>query len=373
MTKVLTTAVGLLCLLLAGCSQPQPPAAPDTKPAAAPAPAPAETKTATIPGPKGLKGELKADGSSTVFPITSAVAEALRESSPDLRVSVGDSGTGGGFKKFIAGETDLSDASRPVKAEELKALAEKKIDFIELPVAFDGLAVVVHKDNAFVDKLTIAELKKIWAPDSQVKSWKDVRDSFPAEPLALFGPTTDNGTFEYFTEAVVGKAKSSRSDYTANVDYNLLANGVAGNKGGLGYFGLAYYEQNKDKLKLVPIDNGDGKPVAPSASTVVDGSYKPLSRPLFIYVKLAAVERPEVKAFVEFYLDAVPSLLAKVGYVELPKAAYDAAKARFAAKKTGSVFAGKKTIGLKIEDLLAQEGVTTVPTPAKPADDKAKK
>jgi phosphate transport system substrate-binding protein len=332
-----------VAVLLSGCARPpaQPPATEQ------PPPPPQSTLTGTI----------SADGSSTVGPLTQAVAEDFNKVHPGVKVTVGISGTGGGFKKFTAGETDLSNASRPIKDKEQAAAAEHKVEYIELPVAFDGLAVVVSKENAWVDKLTINELKTMWSPEkaAAIKTWADVRPGWPKEPLKLFGPGTDSGTFEYFTEAVVGKAKASRSDYTASEDDNVLVQGVAGDKSALGYFGLAYYEENKDNLKLVPIDAGDGKPVAPSTETVENGTYKPLSRPLFVYVSKTAAARPEVKAFVEFYLDQAAEAAKKVGYVGLPSAAYAAVRQRFVAGTTGSVFAGKKTVGLKIEDILAAE------------------
>lgn len=251
-----------------------------------------------------LTGEIKIDGSSTVFPITEAVAEEFKKVHPEVKTSVGISGTGGGFKKFTVGETDISNASRPIKDSEKKAAEENKIEFLELPVGYDGLSIVVNKENTWVDKLTLDELKKMWEPGSQVKKWNQIRPEWPDMDIKLYGPGTDSGTFDYFTEAINGKEKASRSDYTPSEDDNVLVMGVAGDKGALGYFGYAYYLENKDKLKVVPIDAGNGA-VAPDEKTINDGSYKPLSRPIFIYVNKASLERPEVKEFIKFYLTEV--------------------------------------------------------------------
>lgn len=268
-----------------------------------------------------LAGEIKIDGSSTVFPITEAVAEEFKKINPDVNTTVGISGTGGGFKKFTVGETDISDASRPIKDKEKKVAEENKIEYIEIPVAYDGLSVVVNKDNTWVDKLTVEELKKIWEPESKVKKWNQIRPEWPDMEIKLYGPGTDSGTFDYFTEAINGKEKASRSDYTPSEDDNVLVQGVAGDKGALGYFGFAYYVENKDKLKIVPIDAGTGA-VAPEEKTINDGTYKPLSRPLFIYVSKAALQRPEVKEFVKFYLTEGPKLVPQVGYIALPENMY---------------------------------------------------
>ncbi len=230
----------------------------------------------------------------------------------------------------------------------------KGLAYIELPIAFDGLTVVVNKKNTFVDKLTVAELKKIWQPGSKVKNWSDVRAGWPAKAIKLYGPGTDSGTFDYFTEAINGKSKESRSDYTASEDDNVLVNGVSGDESALGYFGLAYYEENKDKLRAVPIDGGKG-PVSPSVETVKNGKYAPLSRPLFIYVSTKSMARPEVDAFVKFYLKNAANLTKEVGYIPLPAEPYTAVTAHYTKKKNGSVFMGKDTIGLTIQDVLASE------------------
>ncbi len=275
-------------------------------------------------GSPTLKGTVKVDGSSTVFPITEAVAEEFGKVKEHrrVRVTVGVSGTGGGFKKFLAGETDINDASRPIKQKEIDKAIKNGVKYIELPVAYDGLSVVVNKSNTWVDFLTVAELHKIWKPGSTVKTWKDIRSSWPNQKIRLYGPGTDSGTFDYFTEVINGKSQVSRSDFTKSEDDNVLVTGVAGDKGSLGYFGFAYYVENKDKLKVVPIKQGDKKPVAPTMTTINNGSYAPLSRPIFIYVNLKSAKKPEVREFVRFYLKQAKELVAEVGYVPLPDQEY---------------------------------------------------
>ncbi len=302
---------------------------------------------------KDYKGRISIDGSSSVYPITEAVAEEYRNDHGDIRITVGVSGTGGGFKKFSRGETDISNASRPIKESEIKACAENNVEFIEVPVAYDGLAVVVSLENDFVDYLTVAELKKMWEPEAQEKinSWKQIRSSFPDLPLNLYGAGTSSGTYDYFTEAVVGKSNSSRGDYTASEDDNVLVQGVSTDKGGLGFFGLAYYEENKTKLKLVAIDNEKGSgPIFPTDSTVRTGSYAPLSRPEFIYINAVSASTPVVQEFVKFYMENAPALVKEVGYVPLPAEVYQLSYQRFLNKKTGSMFQNKSTVGV---DLIA--------------------
>ena len=270
---------------------------------------------------------VKVDGSSTVFPITEAVAEEFGKHGGG-KVIVGISGTGGGFKRFCRGETDISDASRPIKQKEIDACREGGIQYIELPVAYDGLAVIVNPRNTWVDYLTVEELKKIWEPGAQnvIMKWSQVRGGFPAQDIQLFGPGTDSGTFDYFTEVINGKAASSRGDYTASEDDNVLVEGVASSEGGLGYFGLAYYEENADKLKIVPVkDTGSASGVIPSKETVLEGSYAPLSRPIFIYVNKDSLKtKPLVKKFVEYYLQNAGVLSEEVGYIPLPQSQYAA-------------------------------------------------
>ncbi|HSN60543.1 MAG TPA: PstS family phosphate ABC transporter substrate-binding protein [Ferruginibacter sp.] len=302
---------------------------------------------------KQYKGKIQIDGSSSVYPITEAVAEEYRVNHADIRITVGVSGTGGGFKKFARGETDISNASRPITAKEVAACKANNIAFIEIPVAYDGLAVVVSPSNDFVDYLTVAELKKIWEPAAQnkINSWKQVREGFPDLPIRLYGAGTSSGTYDYFTEAIVGKAKSSRGDYTASEDDNVLVQGVASDKGGLGYFGLAYYLENKSKLKLVGIDNGLG-PKFPSDSTVTNGVYAPLSRPEFIYVNAASASNVIVKDFIKFYIDHAVQLVKEVGYVPLPAEVYKLAYQRMLDNKHGSMFENTTTVGADLEKLM---------------------
>ncbi len=303
-------------------------------------------------------GLIKIDGSSTVYPITEAVAEEFQIATGN-RVTVGISGTGGGFKRFCRGETDISNASRPILREEMTACAQAGVKYIELPVAYDAITVVVSKDNDFVDYLTVEDLKKMWEPLAQgkVTSWKQIRDGFPDMPLKLAGAGADSGTFDYFTEAVVGKAKSSRGDYQASEDDNVTVQFVSRDKGAVGYFGLAYYEENKNKLKAVPIKaNAGSAQVLPSMETVNNGTYQPLSRPVFIYVKQKATRRPEVREFVEFYLKEGGELAKEVGYVNLPSAAYALAVKNFQGGKLGTGFGGASEVGLKVEELLKREG-----------------
>jgi phosphate transport system substrate-binding protein len=311
------------------------------------------------PGRAEAQAAIKIDGSSTVFPISEAFAEEFQISKRGkVRVTVGMSGTGGGFKKFCRGETDLSNASRPISAEEMELCRKNGVKYIELPVAFDALTVVINPKNNWVkgNSMTIADLRKMWEPAAQgrISQWKQVRSEWPAEKLMLFGPGADSGTFDYFTEAVMGKAKSSRGDFTASEDDNTLVSGVENNKSALGYFGFAYYSAHKDKLTAVAIDGGKG-PVLPSEANVINGTYQPLSRPLFVYVKDSAAGRPEVREFVEFMLNQGPKLVGEVGYVPLPKSAYALALKHFNDKKLGSVFGGVPKVGITIDQLLSME------------------
>ena len=270
-----------------------------------------------------LSGSIKVDGSSTVYPVTEAIAEEFRTVHPSVNVTVGVSGTGGGFKKFMRGETDINDASRPIKSKEADACAEIGIGFQELSVAYDGLAVLVHPDNDWVDYLTVEELKKIWLPEAQgkVMYWDQVRDGWPHEELHLFGPGVASGTYDYFSEAICGKKVGTRGDFTASEDDHVLVQGISTDKNALGFFGLAYYEENKDKLKLVGVDNGNGV-VMPTLETVGNGTYAPLSRPIFIYVSSLAVEREEVREFVSYYLETASSIASEVGYIPLLDSEY---------------------------------------------------
>lgn len=300
---------------------------------------------------------IKIDGSSTVYPVTEAVAEEFQKARKGkIKVTVGISGTGGGFKKFCRGETDISDASRPILKQEMEACREAGIQYIELPVAFDALTVMVNPKNTWVTSMPVAELKKIWEPAAQGKitRWNQVRSSWPNAPLKLYGAGADSGTFDYFTEAIVGKAKASRGDFTASEDDNVLVQGIGSDRNALGYFGFAYYAENQSRLKAVAIDGGKG-PVLPSAKTVEDGRYQPLSRPIFIYVNKKSAEKPEIKAFVEFYLKNAANLVKQVKYVSLPAKAYTLGLEHFQKGKVGTVFGGEAEVGVKIEDLLRRE------------------
>ena len=279
-----------------------------------------------------LSGAIAIDGSSTVYPITEAVAEEFRFAHPIVKTTIGVSGTGGGFKKFGRGETDISDASRPIKDKEKILCEENGISYVELSVAYDGLAVLVNPQNDWVDHFTIEELKMLWEPSAQgnIMKWNQIRSEWPDQEIHLFGPGTASGTYDYFTEAIVGESGASRGDFTASEDDNVLVQGIAGDKYGLGFFGLAYYEENKDKLSLVAVDGGNG-PVKPTLETVKDGSYEPLSRPLFIYVNSTAVARPEAIEFVNFYLENAAELSKEVGYIPMPQAEYDKEIAEFKA------------------------------------------
>ncbi|MEX0852356.1 MAG: PstS family phosphate ABC transporter substrate-binding protein [Bauldia sp.] len=303
---------------------------------------------------------VKVDGSSTVFPITEAMAEEFQKANADIKVTVGIAGTGGGFKKFCRGETDISDASRPIKSSEVEDCKKNGIEFIELPVALDALAVMVNPKNDWVDALTVDELKTMWVPEAQgtVTNWSQIRASFPAKPLVLYGAGVDSGTYDYFTAAITGKEHSSRGDFTASEDDNVLVQGIAGDANALGFFGLAYYLENQDKLKAVPIKVDANAPgVLPSVEGAKTGAYQPLSRPIFIYVsKKSADEKPEVAKFVEFYMDPknASELVAEVGYVPLPEAAVVAFGQRFKNRDVGTGFTGSK-VGVSVEELLAEQ------------------
>lgn len=301
---------------------------------------------------------IRIDGSSTVFPIAEAVAEEFQaEERGGVRVTVGLSGTGGGFKKLCRGDIDISNASRPILEEEIAMCRASGIGFIELPVAFDAITVVVNPSNDWAKSITVADLKKIWEPGAQgqVTRWNQVRPEWPDAPLMLFGPGADSGTFDYFTEAVTGKAKSSRGDYTASEDDNVLVQGVEHNKNALGYFGFAYYASHKDRMRAVPITKEDGTLVLPSNASVIDGSYQPLSRPLFIYVSDKSAQRPEVRKLIEFYLTEGPALATQVGFVALPEHAAQMSLKHFNDGRLGTVFGGVPEVGVTIDELLERE------------------
>jgi len=301
---------------------------------------------------------VKVDGSSTVFPITEAVAEEFQKAKKGaIQVTVGVSGTGGGFKKFCRGEIDISDASRPILKKEMDVCKAAGIKYFELPIAYDALTVVVNPKNDWAKTMTVADLKKMWEPAAKgaVTMWSDVKPGWPAAPMKLFGPGADSGTFDYFTEAINGKSKASRPDFTASEDDNVLVTGVSRDKYEKAYFGYAYYVENQKKLNAVAIVNKEGKAVLPSKEAVEDGSYNPLARPIFIYVNAASMQKPEVKEFVEFYLTHGGKLAAEVKYIALPKVAYDMNKEHLAKGKLGTVFGGDEAVGLKVEDLLKRE------------------
>jgi phosphate transport system substrate-binding protein len=320
--------------------------------------APVSLLAATLVATPAFAQIVKIDGSSTVYPVTEAVAEDFQKAKKQkVKVTVGISGTGGGFKKFCRGETDISNASRPILKAEMADCQKAGVEYFELPVAFDAITVVVNPKNAFIKQLSVAELKKMWEPAAQgkVTRWNQVNPAWPDQPMKLFGPGADSGTFDYFTEAVVGKSKSSRGDFTASEDDNVLVTGVSRDVNGLGYFGYAYYIENKDKLKAVPIVNDKDQAVEPSMEAVLKGSYTPLARPIFIYVNAKSLARPEVKEFVEYYMKNGAALAQEVKYVPLPDSAYSTALQHVQKGKKGTVFGGVAEVGVTIDELLKRE------------------
>ena len=271
---------------------------------------------------QGLSGTIQIDGSSTVFPVTQAVAEEFRaDGNNGVQIPIAISGTGGGFRRFVTGETAISNASRPMRESEIQTANDNGIEYLELRVALDGLSVVVHPDNDFVDCLTTDELNLIWGPGSDIDNWNKIRPEFPDQRIRLYGPGTDSGTFDYFTDEINGEEGATRPDYTASEDDNVLVQGISGDRGSLGYFGYAYYIENTDRLKVVAVDEGEGC-VSPTEETINSGTYSPLSRPLFIYVNVAELQKPEVKAFIEYYMENAAELAVEVGYVALPDNVY---------------------------------------------------
>jgi phosphate transport system substrate-binding protein len=300
---------------------------------------------------------IQIDGSSTVYPISKVVAEGFQRSKQGaVKVTINISGTSGGFRKFCRGETDINDASRPILKPEMQACSKAGVQYIEMAVAFDALTVVVNPRNDWVNSFTVAELKKIWEPAARGKImyWNQVRAKWPNHSLKLFSPGDDSGTFDYFTEAIVGKAGASRSDFFASEDDNVLVEGVARDRDALSYFGYAYYVNNQKKLKAVPIDNGKG-PVAPSPKTVENGTYQPLSRPIFIYAARKSLDRPEVREFIAFYLTRAPQFVKQVKYIPLPASGYTLGIERVKNRKFGTLFGGESAIGITIDDLLKRE------------------
>lgn len=345
MRQSLPFVLALATLGLAACGQQ------GSQPAAPGAPAaPAE--------PASAGGVVQIDGSSTVYPITEAVAEEFQiQNQGKVKVTVGVSGTGGGFKKFCRGELDIANASRPIQRAEMDACAAAGIKYFELPIAYDALTVVVNPANP-IESITVDDLKRMWAPEAQgtITRWNQVNPTFPDADLKLYGAGADSGTFDYFTEAVVGKAKSSRGDYTASEDDNVLVQGISSDVNAIGYFGFAYYYENRDKLKSLAIQRtADSAPVKPTPETVIDGTYMPLARPMFVYVSEKAWQRPEIKQFMAFYLDNAAALAREVDYVPLPDAAYVTIRGHLDAGKMGTVFNGEPATAITIEDLLARE------------------
>ncbi|MGZ5191732.1 MAG: PstS family phosphate ABC transporter substrate-binding protein [Flavisolibacter sp.] len=306
---------------------------------------------------KKYTGKISIDGSSSVYPLTEAVAEEYRKIDPNIKIMVGVSGTGGGFKKFLREEIDISNASRPISESEIELANKNGIQYIEIPVSYDGMAIVVSPKNTFVDYITVSELKKIWSPESQNKitTWKQVRSSWPDQPLNLYGAGTSSGTYDYFTLAINGKAKASRGDYTASEDDNVLVQGVSSDPNSLGYFGLIYYEENKDKLKLIPVKAADdGNAVYPNDSTVQYGIYQPLTRPEFIYVNLKAAKKPHIQKFIKFYMDNAENLSKEIGYVPLPPEVYQISYDRFLNGKTGTIFGTRSIVGVNLIEALKE-------------------
>ncbi len=303
--------------------------------------------------------QIAIDGSSTVFPLAEAAAESFgRTARGGARVTVGESGTGGGFRKFCRGEIQISNASRPISSGEMEACATAGVEYVEVPIAFDGISVVVHPSNPLTN-VTMAQLRQVWQPSAEatVMRWNQVASSWPNQPLQLFGPGTASGTFDFFTEAVNGDGGSSRTDYTPSEDDNVLVQGVAGNPGAMGYFGFAYYEQNRERVKALSVDG-----VAPSAEKIASGQY-PLSRPMFIYVNAAALRRPQVRRFVDYFMQNAATLAPQVGYVALPAEAYAAFSERVTQNQTGTAFGGHNEVGLSVEDLTTRPLSTTAAPP----------
>ena len=369
--SLVPTLLLLAALPITGCGDRQATTAeiahaPTTAAEAPEAPEAAETATAAKLSPSSgldtavfteLAGEVIIDGSSTVFPITEAVANVFEKLAPASRVSLGVSGTGGGFKKFCRGETDISDASRPIKASEDQLCAQNGVRYIEVPVAFDGISVVVHADNDWSACMTVQELRSLWRPQAEaaVTTWQHVRQGWPEKQITLYAPGHDSGTFDYFTEAIVGEEGSARADFIGSEDDYLLAQDIAGDGSALGFFGFAYYHEYRQRLNLVAIDAGAGC-VEPGEAPIADGSYRPLSRPIFIYLSTDALARADVSSFVALYLDLAPAAVPSVGYVPLPPRAYELNRERVERRTTGSLFADGSQVGISIERLLELEG-----------------
>ncbi len=354
-TLLLTGALALAVVACGGADTSGTPAPTAPPSSGSTAPAQPSAPAAGAAMLSGLSGHIEIDGSSTVFPITEAMAEEFGKATDgNVKIVVGVSGTGGGFKKFCNGEIQISDASRPIKQKEVELCAENGVEYIEIPVAVDGLSVMVNPANDFVECMTVEELNTVWAPEAEgvVTKWSQVREGWPEEDLRLYAPGVDSGTFDYFTETINGEPQASRGDFLPSEDDNVLVTGIAGDKGALGYFGYAYYAENADRLKLVAIDGGAGC-VAPTEQTINDGSYAPLSRPMFIYVTAEALNQPHTKAFVEFYLGVESrQLISDVGYVPFQDVIYGLALDKFHNGITGAVFGGDNRVTGTIEEVL---------------------
>jgi phosphate transport system substrate-binding protein len=300
-----------------------------------------------------LEGKIQVDGSSTVYPISEAAAAQFAERYPNVTISVGSSGSGAGFRRFVRGEIDISDASRPIKPEEFARAVENGIGFVEVPIAYDGLTIVVNNDNDFVDQITVDELRQVFTVAGNAQTWAEVREGWPAKPIAIFAPGTDSGTFDYFKEVIAGEEGEIRSDISTSEDDNVLVKGVAGSPDAIGFFGVAYYEENAKELRAVPVINPEtGAPVMPTPETIESGTYAPFSRPLFIYVATDSLRRPAVKRFVSFYLEQAPQLAASTGYVALPDAVYERAVDHLRGRKAGTHYVteeGEKRTGSVID------------------------
>ncbi len=350
-------AAGLIALAVAACGGATDAPAATAAPGATGAPSSGDAPGATTAPAmtSELSGDINIDGSSTVFPITEAMAEEFGIASDgDVKITVGVSGTGGGFKKFCGGEIHISDASRPIKQSEVDLCAENGVEYIEIPVALDGLTVMVNPSNGFVECMTVDELHTVWAPESEevITKWSQVRAGWPDEELRLYAPGVDSGTFDYFTETVNGESQASRGDFLPSEDDNVLVTGISGDKGALGYFGYAYYAENADRLKLVAIDGGEGC-ISPTDETINNGTYSPLSRPLFIYVTAEALNQLQVKAFVEFYLgSANRQLISDTGFIPFPDTIYGLALDKFLGGHTGAAFGGDARLSGSVEEVL---------------------